>query len=38
MPYPTRSEYLRRIADEYNRKKLTPFVAKLFKIWFKLTG
>ena len=38
MPYPTRSEYLRRIADEYNRKKLTPFVAKLFKLWFKLTG
>ena len=38
MPYPTRSEYLRRIADEYNRKKLTPFVARLFKLWFKITG
>lgn len=38
MPYPTRSEYLRRLADAYNRKKLTPFVSKLFKLWFKLTG
>ncbi|THB74159.1 MAG: mercuric reductase [Gammaproteobacteria bacterium] len=38
MPYPTRSEYLKRIADEYNRKKLTPLVSKIFRIWFKLTG
>ena len=31
LPYPTRSEYLRRLADAYNRTKLTPFVAGLFK-------
>ncbi|MEO0576289.1 MAG: mercuric reductase [Pseudomonadota bacterium] len=31
LPYPTRSEYLRRLADQYNRTKLTPFVANLFK-------
>ncbi len=38
MPYPTRSEYLRRIADTYNRKKLTPFVKMVFKLWLKITG
>ncbi|MFK8051896.1 MAG: mercuric reductase [Woeseiaceae bacterium] len=31
LAYPTRSEYLRRLADAYNRTKLTPFVAKLFQ-------
>ncbi|MEL6949454.1 MAG: mercuric reductase [Pseudomonadota bacterium] len=29
--YPTRSEYLRRLADAYNRTRLTPTVEKLFK-------
>ncbi|MEL7023413.1 MAG: FAD-dependent oxidoreductase [Pseudomonadota bacterium] len=31
LAYPTRSEYLRRLADAYNRTRLTPFVANLFK-------
>ncbi|MEM7610284.1 MAG: FAD-dependent oxidoreductase [Pseudomonadota bacterium] len=31
LPYPTRSEYLRRLADQYNRTRLTPFVAGLFR-------
>lgn len=35
-PYPTRSEYLRRAADSYNRKRLTPTVAKLVRAWLKL--
>ena len=29
--YPTRSEYLRRLADAYNRTKLTPLVEKAFR-------
>lgn len=35
-PYPTRSEYLRRIADDYNRTRLTPVVAKLMRAWLRL--
>lgn len=31
LAYPTRSEYLRRLADAYNRTRLTPLVAGLFK-------
>ncbi|MEM7763645.1 MAG: FAD-dependent oxidoreductase [Pseudomonadota bacterium] len=31
LAYPTRSEYLRRLADAYNRTRLTPFVAGLFQ-------
>lgn len=34
--YPTRSEYLRRLADAYNRSRLTPFVARLFRLWLRL--
>lgn len=33
LPYPTRSEYLRRLADAYNRRRLTPTVASLFRWW-----
>jgi pyruvate/2-oxoglutarate dehydrogenase complex dihydrolipoamide dehydrogenase (E3) component len=33
LPYPTRSEYLRRLADAYNRRRLTPTVAKAFRWW-----
>ena len=29
--YPTRSEYLRRLVDAYNRTRLTPFVAGVFR-------
>lgn len=34
--YPTRAEYLRRLADAYNRSRLTPLVAKLFRLWLRL--
>ncbi len=36
--YPTRSEYLKRLADAYNRTRLTPRVANLFKTWLRLIG
>ena len=33
-PYPTEAEAIRKVADAYNRTRLTPAVAKLFKWWF----
>jgi pyruvate/2-oxoglutarate dehydrogenase complex dihydrolipoamide dehydrogenase (E3) component len=33
-PYPTEAEAIRKVADAYNRTRLTPLVAKLFKMWF----
>ena len=30
-PYPTRSEYLKRLADAFNRTRITPTIANLFK-------
>jgi pyruvate/2-oxoglutarate dehydrogenase complex dihydrolipoamide dehydrogenase (E3) component len=36
--YPTRSEYLKRLADAYNRTRFTSRVAKLFKFWLGLTA
>lgn len=36
--YPTRSEYLKRLADAYNRTRFTPRVASIFKFWLKLTS
>jgi pyruvate/2-oxoglutarate dehydrogenase complex dihydrolipoamide dehydrogenase (E3) component len=35
-PYPTRSEYMRRLADSYNRTRLTPTVGKLLRAWLRL--
>ena len=35
--YPTRSEYLKRLGDAYNRSRMTPSVAKLFARWLKFT-
>ncbi|MGE5194822.1 MAG: mercuric reductase [Deltaproteobacteria bacterium] len=32
-PYPTQSEAMKRIADAYNRTRLTPWVKSLFKKW-----
>jgi hypothetical protein len=32
-PYPTQAEALKRVADTYNRTRLTPFVKKLFQKW-----
>ena len=37
LPYPTRSEYLKRLADAYNRTRLTPRLAKLFRWWLRIT-
>lgn len=32
-PYPTEAEAIRKVADAYNRTRLTPTVAKLFRAW-----
>lgn len=36
-PYPTRSEALRKIGDQYNRTRLTPLVKKLAAMWLRWT-
>jgi pyruvate/2-oxoglutarate dehydrogenase complex dihydrolipoamide dehydrogenase (E3) component len=36
LPYPTRAEYLHRIADAYQRKRLTPLARALIGSWLKL--
>ena len=36
-PYPTQSEALRKVADAFNRTRLTPFVKGLFARWFRWT-
>jgi pyruvate/2-oxoglutarate dehydrogenase complex dihydrolipoamide dehydrogenase (E3) component len=33
-PYPTRSEYLRHIADEYQRTRLSPWTMRALRWWF----
>ena len=35
LPYPTRGEYLRRLADTYNRTRLTPLAKRLMNTWFR---
>ena len=37
LPYPTRAETLRRVADQYNRRRLTPTAQRLFGTWFRWT-
>ena len=32
-PYPTQAEAIKKLADQYNRTRLTPFVKKLFTAW-----
>jgi pyruvate/2-oxoglutarate dehydrogenase complex dihydrolipoamide dehydrogenase (E3) component len=34
-PYPTQAEAVRKLADAYNRTRLTPFIKKLFSAWLK---
>jgi pyruvate/2-oxoglutarate dehydrogenase complex dihydrolipoamide dehydrogenase (E3) component len=34
-PYPTQAEAIKKLADAYNRTRLTPFVKKLFKAWLR---
>ena len=35
LPYPTRAEYLRRLADAYNRTRLTPTAKGIMSRWFR---
>lgn len=35
LPYPTRVEYLRRLADAYNQTRLTPFTQTLINQWLR---
>lgn len=35
LPYPTRGEYLRRLADDYNRTRLTPLARALMSAWLR---
>jgi pyruvate/2-oxoglutarate dehydrogenase complex dihydrolipoamide dehydrogenase (E3) component len=37
LPYPTRSEYLRRLADAWNRTRLTPRAAATLRWWLTRT-
>jgi pyruvate/2-oxoglutarate dehydrogenase complex dihydrolipoamide dehydrogenase (E3) component len=32
-PYPTQSEAIRQVADEYNRTRLTPWVKSILRLW-----
>ncbi|HYA88969.1 MAG TPA: mercuric reductase [Nitrospirota bacterium] len=34
-PYPTQAEAIKKLADAYNRTRLTPFVKKVFTAWLK---
>ncbi|MGE5172294.1 MAG: mercuric reductase [Betaproteobacteria bacterium] len=34
-PYPTQAEAIKKLADAYNRMRLTPFVKKVFTTWLK---
>lgn len=36
-PYPTQAEAIRRLGDQYNRTRLTPFVKRLFAKWLTWT-
>ncbi|MEM7002059.1 MAG: FAD-dependent oxidoreductase [Pseudomonadota bacterium] len=36
LPYPTRSEFLKRLGDAYNRTRVTPMVSKIFATWLKV--
>jgi pyruvate/2-oxoglutarate dehydrogenase complex dihydrolipoamide dehydrogenase (E3) component len=33
-PYPTQAEAIKKVADAYNRTRLTPTVSRLFRWWF----
>jgi len=35
LAYPTRSEYVKRLGDAYNRTRFTPFAQRVTKAWFK---
>ena len=35
LPYPTRSEYVKRLGDAYNRTRFTPTAQRVTKKWFE---
>lgn len=35
-PYPTQAEAIKRVAGEYNKQRLTPWIAKLLRWWLRL--
>ena len=35
LPYPTRAEYVRKLADQYNRKRLTPLAKRTIGAWLR---
>jgi pyruvate/2-oxoglutarate dehydrogenase complex dihydrolipoamide dehydrogenase (E3) component len=37
-PYPTQAEAIKKVADAFNRTRLTPRVRSLLSVWFSLTG
>ena len=34
-PYPTQAEVIKKLAEAYNRTRLTPFIKKMFTAWLK---
>jgi len=34
-PYPTQIEAIKKLADNFNRARLTPFVKRLFQLWLR---
>ena len=36
-PYPTQAEAIRKLGDQYNRTRLTPFIKAAFERWLKWT-
>jgi pyruvate/2-oxoglutarate dehydrogenase complex dihydrolipoamide dehydrogenase (E3) component len=38
LPYPTRAEFVRKLADQYNRKRLTPTTQRLIRAWLRSRG
>lgn len=34
-PYPTVSEAIRKLGDQYNRSRLTPWISQLFQAWLR---
>ncbi len=34
-PYPTYTEALKKVADQYNRTRLTPLSARVLKTWLR---
>lgn len=34
-PYPTQAEAIKKLADAYNRTRLTPFIKKALTAWLK---